>query len=36
LGYPAISVAGATMAGLGLLMTVAWRARPQALASQLS
>ena len=36
LGYPAISVAGATMAGLGLLMTVAWRARPQTLASQLS
>ncbi|HEK1011146.1 TPA: MFS transporter [Pseudomonas putida] len=36
LGYPAISVAGATMAGLGLLMTVAWRARPQTLANQLS
>ena len=36
LGYPAISVAGATMAGLGLLMTVAWRARPQKLANQLS
>ena len=36
LGYPAIAVAGATMAGLGLLMTVAWRARPQTLANQLS
>ncbi|MFJ4394809.1 MFS transporter [Pseudomonas sp. NPDC089396] len=36
LGYPAISVAGAAMAGLGLLMTVAWRARPQPLANPLS
>ncbi|MFK0309849.1 MFS transporter [Pseudomonas sp. NPDC090233] len=29
LGYSAISLAGAMMAGVGLLMTVIWRTRPQ-------
>lgn len=29
LGYPAVSFAGAGMAALGLVLTVAWRSRPQ-------
>jgi DHA1 family inner membrane transport protein len=32
MGYSAVSFAGALMAGLGLVLTIAWRSRPVALA----